>query len=100
RCPAGADPRTVVGRGADRGRAAGTRPARRRRTVLGADGGNRPVRRIFGGLQMAPACVDVAGPAWQAESDRQPRTRRQTLCGAVGFAVLDGGATGPATAAR
>ena len=69
--PAGADPRGDGGGRADRGGHAGTGAAGRRGPVLGADGGRRPIRRIPDGGQVAPAGVDVAGPAGQAEPGRR-----------------------------
>ena len=72
---------------------------RRRRTVLGADGGRRSLRGRADGGAVASAGLDLAGSARPAGPDRQPRAGRQTLCGPVGFAVLHRRAAGPATAA-
>ena len=99
RAAAGPDPRGR-GRGrADRQRHARSGTGHRRRTILGADGGRRPVHRDAARRAMAPAGQHLARPAGPARADRQPRSGRQTLWRAVGFAVLDGGAAGSPAAA-
>ena len=84
----------------DRAGHARTRSPRRSGIILGADRGRRPVHRISDRGEMAPDRVGVAGSAGPAQPHRQPRARRQTLCGAVGFAVLHGSTAGPSAAAR
>ena len=98
RTAAGPDPRGLCGGRADRGRHARPRSSRRRGTVLGADGRRRPVHRIADAEALASARLGLAGSAGPPRPDRQPRSRRQTLCGPVGFALLHRRAAGPAAA--
>ena len=70
----GPDPRNRLRGRAYRQRGSGPRTGGRRRAVLGADSGRRPVRRIADRRALASAGHHLAGPAGAARPDRSPRT--------------------------
>ena len=67
--------------------------------LLGADRGRRPIRRAAHRRALASAGHHMARPRRSAGIDRESRPRRQTLCRAVGFALLDGRPARPPAAA-